>query len=35
MSKKETYNRSRIMINEFVVNLCAKHYGEHVKPIED
>lgn len=24
--KKETYNRSRMMINEFIVNLCAKHY---------
>lgn len=24
--KKDTYNRSRMMINEFIVNLCAKHY---------
>lgn len=24
--KEETYNRSRMMINEFIVNLCAKHY---------
>lgn len=24
--KKETYNRSRMMINEFIVNLCAKQY---------
>lgn len=25
--KKDTYNRSRMMINEFIVNLCAKSYS--------